>query len=42
MLYSIVEAASHEDAAKSFENHPHLQIPQASIQIMEIRPTSGM
>ncbi len=42
MLYSIVEAGSHEEAAKTFENHPHLQIPQASIQIMEIRPMSGM
>src|ERR1700680_2912511 len=26
MLYSIVEAESHEGAAKLFENHPHLQI----------------
>ena len=42
MLYSIVEAESHEAAAKSFENHPHLQIPQSSIQIMEIRPMGGM
>jgi hypothetical protein len=42
MLYSIVEAASHEEAAEAFENHPHLQIPQSSIQIMEIRPMSGM
>jgi hypothetical protein len=42
VLYSIVEAASHEEATKSFENHPHLQIPQSSIQVMEIRPMSGM
>jgi hypothetical protein len=42
MLYSIVEAASHEAAAKLFENHPHLQIPQSSIEIMEIRPMGGM
>lgn len=42
MLYSVVEAASHEAAAKSFENHPHLQIPQSSIEIMEIRPMGGM
>jgi hypothetical protein len=42
MLYSIVEAVSHEVAAKSFENHPHLQIPQASIEIMEIRPMGHM
>ncbi|MGA7180134.1 MAG: hypothetical protein WBX11_11160 [Thiobacillaceae bacterium] len=41
MLYSIVEAESHEAAAKSFANHPHLQIPQSSIEIMEIRPIEG-
>jgi hypothetical protein len=33
---------SHEAAAKSFENHPHLQIPQSSIEIMEIHSLSGM
>jgi|GEM_PF-287587 len=38
MLYSIVEAESHEAAAQSFTNHPHLQIPQSSIEIMEISP----
>jgi len=42
MLYSFVEAESHEAAAKSFENHPHLQIPQSSIEVMEIRPMTGM
>ncbi|MGA7181420.1 MAG: hypothetical protein WBX11_17795 [Thiobacillaceae bacterium] len=42
MLYSIVEAESQEAAAKSFENHPHLQIPQSSIQIMEIRAMGGL
>ena len=42
VLYSVVEAASQEEAAKAFENHPHLQIPQSSIQVMEIRPMSGM
>ncbi len=41
-LYSFVEAESQEAAAKSFEGHPHLQIPQASIEVMEIRPISGM
>ena len=38
MLYSIVEADSHEEAAKAFAQHPHLGIPQASIQVMEVRP----
>lgn len=38
ILYSFVEAELHEDAAKAFENHPHLQIPQASIEVMYVRP----
>ena len=42
MLYAIVEAESHEGAAKIFEGHPHLQIPQSSIDVMEIHPLSGM
>lgn len=42
MLYSIVDAESHEAAAKTFEGHPHLQIPQASIEVMEIHPLQGM
>lgn len=41
MLYSVVEAETHEAAAKAFANHPHLQIPQSSIEVMEIRPMSG-
>ncbi|MFZ1960372.1 MAG: hypothetical protein WAU63_03885 [Methylovirgula sp.] len=41
-LYSFVEAESHEAAAKVFEGHPHLQIPQSSIEVMEIRPLTGM
>jgi hypothetical protein len=42
MLYAIVEAASHEAAAQSFEGHPHLGIPEAFIEIMEIHPLPGM
>jgi hypothetical protein len=42
ILYSFVEAESHEAAAKAFENHPHLQIPQSSIEVMEIKPMGGM
>ena len=42
MLYAVVEAESHEAAAKAFEGHPHLQIPQASIEVMEINPLPGM
>jgi hypothetical protein len=41
MLYAIVNAESHEAAAKSFEGHPHLGIPEASIEIMEVRALPG-
>ena len=37
MLYSIVEAESHDAAAKAFAQHPHITIPQSSIQVMEVR-----
>jgi len=37
MLYSIIEAESHEAAAKAFASHPHLTIPRSSIQVMEVR-----
>ena len=40
--YSIVEAESHEAAAKIFLDNPHLQIPQAFIEIMEIPQTPPM
>ncbi len=40
-LCSFVEADSHEAAARLFETHPHLQIPQSSIEIMEVRPLTG-
>lgn len=42
MLYAVVEAESHDAATKAFEGHPHLQIPQSSIEVMEINPMSGM
>jgi hypothetical protein len=42
MLYSFVEAESHEAAAKAFENHPHLGIPQASIEVMSVRAMGQM
>ena len=37
MLSSYVEAESHEAAAEIFKDHPHLQLPGASIEIMETR-----
>ncbi len=42
MLYSFVESESHEAAAKLFESHPHLQIPQSSIEVMEVRSLGPM
>jgi len=42
MLYSIVEAESPDIAAQMFSNHPHLTIPQSSIQVMEVRPLGPM
>ena len=42
MVYTFVEADSHEAATKIFEGHAHLQIPQSSIEVMEVRPMMGM
>ncbi len=42
LLYSIVEAENHDIAAKAFAHHPHLQIPQSSVQVTEIRAMGGM
>jgi hypothetical protein len=40
--YVIVEAQSHEAAAKLFENHPHFAIfPGDSVEIMEVLPVPG-
>jgi hypothetical protein len=41
--YSIVQADSHDAAAKLFgKDHPHLQMPGAWIEIVEIMPLPGM
>ncbi len=42
MLYAIVAAESQEAAAKTFQGHPHLQIPKSSIEVMEIKALHGM
>jgi hemolysin-activating ACP:hemolysin acyltransferase len=40
--YTLVEAESHEAAAKLFLNHPHFEIfPGDSIEIMECLPLPG-
>ena len=38
MMYSFVEAPSHEEAAKMFEGHPHFEIPEATIEVMPVNP----
>jgi hypothetical protein len=41
--YSVVQAELHDAAAKIFgKDHPHLQIPDAWIEIVEIMPVPGM
>src|SRR5260221_6479597 len=35
-FYVIVKADSHEAAAELIEDHPHLQIPDASVEVMDI------
>jgi hypothetical protein len=41
--YSVVQAESHDSAAKMFgKEHPHLQVPGAWIEIVEIMPLPGM
>ena len=41
--YVIVQAESHEAAAKMFENHPHFSIfPGDSVEIMECLPLPQM
>jgi len=40
--FVVVQADSHEDAAKLFEKHPHFMIfPGDSIEIMPVRPVPG-
>jgi len=40
--YTVVRAASYEDAAKMFENHPHFTIfPGEAVEIMELLPIPG-
>ncbi len=34
MLFSIVEAESHEAAADLFKDHPHFGIPDGTIEVM--------
>ncbi|OGG64456.1 hypothetical protein A3C18_04075 [Candidatus Kaiserbacteria bacterium RIFCSPHIGHO2_02_FULL_54_11b] len=41
--YAVVQAETHEEAAKMFENHPHFTIfPGTSVEIMECLPMPTM
>ena len=40
--YSIVQNESHEAAAALFANSPHLTMPGATVEVMEIMPMPGM
>ena len=41
--YVVIQAESHEAAAKMFENHPHFTIfPGDSVEIMECLPTPSL
>ena len=41
--YSVVQAETHDAAAKMFgKEHPHLQVPGAWIEIVEIMPMPGI
>jgi hypothetical protein len=41
--YTIVQAESHEAAARMFENHPHFTIfPGDSVEVMECLPLPGV
>ena len=40
--FTVVRAASHEAAAKMFENHPHFAIfPGEAVEIMPVLPIPG-
>ena len=40
--YTIVQAESHEDAVKIFNGHPHLRLPQTTVDLMELVAIPGM
>lgn len=42
VVYSMVQGASHEAVAAAYQNHPHLQIPHATVQVMEVKPMESL
>jgi hypothetical protein len=39
--YTIIEAESHDAAARMLEGHPHLQVPGAYIDVIAVMPIPG-
>jgi hypothetical protein len=37
-MYAIVQGDSQDAVAQAYLSHPHLQIPQSSIEVMELFP----
>ena len=42
VVFSLVQGESHAAVAQIYQSHPHLQIPSASIQVMEVMSMRGM
>lgn len=42
MLYGVIEAESSEAAAELMKSHPHLAIPESTIQVMSMNSLPGM
>jgi hypothetical protein len=42
MLYTMIEADSHEAATEIFKDSPHLDMPGASIDVMPVNSLPGM
>ncbi|WP_280151429.1 hypothetical protein [Piscinibacter sp. XHJ-5] len=38
VMYAIVQGETKEAVARDFQDHPHLQIPESSIEVMELFP----
>lgn len=38
VMYAIVQGDTREAVARDFQDHPHLRIPESSIEVMELFP----
>ena len=41
VMYAVAQGESKEAVAKVLQDHPHLQIPQSSMEVMELFPLPG-